>query len=139
MFSTHELFTKPEASVPLPHQTLQESSGTRKISKDQATGELVYDVVSSGGEIKFTDINLIYSSNNSQHYLIKEGDPLSAKMIYIADFRFARSDWHVQTKSKLIVTCDEDFFFLKANILGIENNQIIYSRDWDVKVPRLVY
>ena len=84
-------------------------------------------------------LRIIYSSNNSQHYLIKEGDPLSAKMIYIADFSFVRGDWHVQTKSKLIVTCDEDFFFLKANISGIENNQIIYSRDWDVKVPRLVY
>ncbi len=139
MFSTNQLFTNPEASVPLPHQVLEESSGTRKISKDQETGELVYDVVSNGGEIKFTDINLIYSSNNSQHYMVKEGDPLSVKMIYIADFSFARGDWLVQTKSKLMVTCDEDFFFLKANISGIENNQIIYSRDWDVKVPRLVY
>ena len=107
MFSTNQLFTNPEASVPLPHQTLQESSGTRKISKDQATGELVYDVVSNGGEIKFTDINLIYSSNNSQHYLIKEGDPLSAKMIYISIMAMKASFADSETKSKLIVTCDK--------------------------------
>ena len=139
MFTTDELFTKPEASVPMPHQILKESTGTREIYKNQATGELVYDVVSDGGEIYFTDINLIYGSNNSQHYLIKEGDPLSAKMIYIADFSFNRGDWLVQTKSKLTVTCDENFFILKANISGLENNQIIYSRNWDVKVARLVY
>ena len=138
-YRTEELFSKPEEAAPLPHKVIKEGFGSREITRNNTTGELVYDVIHDGGELHFTDINLIYGSNNSQHYIIKDNDPLSAKIIYVADFKFLRENWHVETKSILTVTCDRDSFFLKANISGLENNNVVFSRDWNVKVPRLVY
>ena len=138
-YRTEELFSKPEEAEPLPHKVIKEGAGRREITRNHKTGEVVYDVTYDGGELQFTDINLIYGSKNSQHYIIKDNDPLTAKMIYKADFKFHRENWHVETKSTLTVTCDGDSFFLKANISGLENSEVVFSRDWDVKVPRLVY
>jgi hypothetical protein len=138
-YRTEELFSKPEEAEPLPHKVIKEGAGRREITRNHKTGEVVYDVTYDGGELQFTDINLIYGSKNSQHYIIKDNDPLTAKMIYKADFKFHRENWHVETKSTLTVTCDGDSFFLKANISGLENSDVVFSRDWDVKVPRLVY
>ncbi|MDA9009325.1 CocE/NonD family hydrolase [Alphaproteobacteria bacterium] len=132
-------FEPPEAAPGLTHEVLREPSGSRSISHNIETGDIVYDVDSDGGELRFEDTNLAYGSTNAQRYVINDASPLSARAEYRADFSFEREDWRVRTESELIVTCDENYFFLAGSIAGFENGSEVFTREWDVKIPRTVY
>ena len=96
-------------------------------------------VASDTGQIKFNEIDLTYSSSNSQIYSIKENDILSPKITYEAEFGFSRDTWNVETKSKLVVTCNEENFFLKGSIFGYENGAQVFTQSWDIEIPRVVF
>ncbi|WP_282610687.1 CocE/NonD family hydrolase [Pelagibius sp. Alg239-R121] len=132
-------FDEPLAADPPPHQVLRKGSGSRQIHRDVETGEVVYNVESDGGEIHFENTGLSYGAYNAQRYIITGGNPLSARAEYRADFSFARDDWCVSTESELTVTCDAVHFFLKGRIAAVEDGTRIFERDWDVKIPRVVY
>ena len=70
---------------------------------------------------------------------IKENDILSPKITYEAEFGFSRDTWNVETKSKLTVTCNEENFFLKGSIFGYENDTQVFTRSWDIAIPRVVF
>ena len=82
---------------------------------------------------------MTYGSNNSQKYTIVEGDPLSACIEYQSGFSFLRDGWDIRTESELITTCDASSFILKGRIAGFENDQQVFVRNWDVKIPRVVF
>ena len=87
----------------------------------------------------FKAIDLVYGSFNSQRYLIKENEPLSAKIEYKANFHFSRCDWEVETKSSLVVTSDKEDFLLKAKVDAFESGKRVYKRRWKLRIPRIIY
>ena len=132
-------FGPPVAADQLAHETILPAKATRHVHNNIEKGEIVYKVKIDGGKTKFTAIDLTYGFNSSQKYTIVEGDPLSACIEYESGFSFQRGDWDVKTKSELIATCNASDFILKARILGFENDQQVFVRDWDVKIPRLIF
>lgn len=132
-------FGRPVAADPPAHAVIQPSKGFRSICTDIERGEIVYDVQFDSGKTKFGAIDLTYGSNNSQKYTIVEGDPLSACIEYQSGFSFLRDSWDVRTESELIVTCDASNFILKGRIAGFESDQQVFVRNWDVKIPRVVF
>jgi len=44
--------------------------------------------------------------------------------------------WNTKTFTRTEVTCDEHFFFLKAECVAWENNEKVFSKSWDKKYPR---
>ena len=96
-------------------------------------------MASDTGQIKFNEIDLTYSSSNSQIYSINENDILSPKISYEAEFGFSRDNWNVETKSELVVTCNIENFFLKGSIWGYENGTQVFTRSWDIEIPRVVF
>lgn len=132
-------FAETEAADAPTLEVVVPATGSRHIHQNIETGETVYDVKSDSGKIRFEDINLTYGSMNSQCYSIIDGDPLSAKIEYCADFSFARDGWDVRTESQLITTCDAEYFFLNGRIAAYEGDEQVYARKWDLKVPRIVF
>lgn len=132
-------FDVAEAADTPAHEILRPASGSRDIHYNIQTGEIVYDVNSDGGEIRFEATDLTFGSTNTQCYRITEGDPLSAKIEYRADFSFSRGDWDVRTESELVVSCDASHFFLDGRIAAFEGKAEVFSRTWNEKVPRVVY
>ena len=103
------------------------------------SGETIYKVSFDGGKIRFRDSNLTYGTKNSQRYSIREGDPLSAVVEYKSSFSFERGSWIVSTSSQLQASCDKFNFFLKGRISAFEKNEEVYSREWDIRIPRTVF
>ncbi len=132
-------FEAAEVADPPLHQVLRPSSGHRHITEDIGTGRIVLDVADDRGDIHLYSIDLDYGATNSQRYSITDNDPLSAKVEYRAGFTFRRGDWDVRTESNLTVTCDETQFFLVGSIAAYEGKTNVYTRDWDIKVPRTIY
>ena len=122
-----------------PHTILRDPSGSRIITSDIKTGDIRYEIKSGGGEMKFEKSGLIYGSANEQLYIIKDDDPCSAQAEYRASFSFSRSGWKTSTESELIVTCDEEHFFLHGRISAYEDDTQVFIKKWDTKIPRVVY
>ena len=91
------------------------------------------------GEVRFDNTGLAYGSTNEQRYVINDANPSSARAEYRADFTFVRDCWNVRTESELIVTCDENDFFLVGKIAAYEDGSQVFTRDWNFKIPRLVH
>ena len=132
-------FGAPKAAEPIAHDEIVPAIGTRYIYKNIEKDETIYEVEIDGGKTKFKDIDLTYGSKNSQKYSIVEGDPLSASIEYKSGFSFLRDSWDVRTESELKATCDASNFFLKGRIAAFENDEQVFSRNWDVTIPRLVF
>ncbi len=134
-----EAFAAPVAAEPLAHKIIEPSKGGRSINHNVETGKTVYNVHFDSGKTHFKSADLIYGSSNTQRYIIKEGDPLSAEIYYQARFSFARENWDVQTKSELTVTCDAENFYLKGTIEAFEDEKGVFNRCWDINIPRTVF
>ena len=132
-------FEPPAAADPLPHDIILPTKATRNVNTNIETGEITYKIKIDGGKTKYRDIDLTYGSNSSQKYTIVDGDPLSACIEYKSDFSFEREGWDIRTQSKLKTTCDAFNFILRGRILGFENGQQVFIRDWNIKIPRLVF
>ena len=102
---------EPTSAEPLDHKVLKKPTGSREFYHNNRDNMISLKVASDTGQIKFNEIDLTYSSSNSQIYSIKENDILSPKITYEAKFGFSRDTWNVETKSKLVVTCNEENFF----------------------------
>ena len=122
-----------------PHHVLREPSGTRHVTHNIQTGDAIYDIATDGGEVRFDNTGLAYGSTNEQRYVINDASPSSARAEYRADFTFVRDGWNVRTESELIVTCDVNDFFLVGKIAAYEDGSQVFSRDWNLKIPRVVY
>jgi hypothetical protein len=132
-------FDPPVAAKPPPHEIILPPQASRHVHSDIEKGEIVYEVKVDGGKTKFKATNLTYGSYNSQKYTIVEGDPLSACIEYQSGFSFLRDGWDIRTESELVATCDASNFMLKGHISGFEDDQQVFVRNWDVKIPRLVF
>lgn len=133
-------FEEPQAADAPAHEVIKPAKNSRQIHQDVPSREWVYDVRHDGGMIRFTDIDLTYGSSNTQRYTIVEGDPLSARIEYTAGFSFSRgTTWRVRTESGLVVTCDAANFLLKGYIAAFEGDERVFDREWDIKIPRIVF
>ena len=130
---------EPTSAEPLDHTVLKKPTGSREFYQNNNDNVVTLKVESDSGQIKFNEIDLTYSSSNSQIYSIKENDILSPKITYEAKFGFSRDTWNVETKSKLVVTCNEENFFLKGSIFGYENDTQVFTRSWNLPIPRVIF
>ncbi len=135
----HHPFADPVSAPPPSHEYVAPASGSRNVRHDIHSGLVELDARSDSGKIRFEDIDLTFGSMNSQLYSIVEGDPLSARIEYKASFSFYREGWEVQTESKLVTTCDAENFNLEGWISAHEAGERVFSRRWDVKIPRVVF
>ncbi len=134
-----EPFAPVEAADHPPHTVIRPASGSRSIRRDGRDGEVRYDVGFDGGETTLHANGLTFGSTNAQCYAITDGNPLSARAEYRAGFSFSRGQWQVRTESELIVTSDEDDFCLKGRIAAFESEEEVFTRKWNIKIPRKVY
>ena len=140
-----ESFKKPSLKIKnkiltqINHQVKKEPSANRYISKDPGSNEIHYHVSHDGGKVNFLDKKLDFQAKNSQDYYIKDGNSLSAKITYKAEFFLQRNDWLVQSKSFLTVKCDEKYFYLKGNIKTYEGKHLFMEKKWNTRIKRDIY
>lgn len=134
-----EPFGPALTAKPIVHEIITSAKGARQIERNIETGETTYKVEFDGGEFRLETINLSYGSKTSQVYIIADNDPLSARIEYKADFKFAREEWNLRTESELVATCDSSSFYLKGKVAAYEDEKCVFEREWDVSIPRTVF
>jgi putative CocE/NonD family hydrolase len=130
-------FKPTETGTPINTTQLRDIKQTRTITTDPESGCRVWQINADNGQVRFEDSQLQMASSNLQRYTIHPEDPLSAKAEYEWEWEYSRGDeWQTRTFTRTEITCDQHFFFLKAESKAWENDEMIFSKSWDKKYPR---
>jgi putative CocE/NonD family hydrolase len=131
-----EPFEPARTPPPLAVTTLQSGRQERTITHDVETGEIIFKLVKDGGRVRLHHNDIEMSSGTTERYVIRDDEPLSARAEYTCEYGVGRGDWQTRTKGRLTMTCSADTFFVTAELDAYEGEQRVYSRNWDLKVPR---
>ena len=130
-------FKDTELGQPVSNTQLRETKQTRAITVDPKNGNNIWEINADNGAIRLDDSQLQMASTNLQRYTIHPDNPLSAKAEYELVWHYSRGEeWVTKTWTRTEITCDQDFFYLKAESVAWEHNRKVFSKSWDQKYPR---
>lgn len=130
-------FAAPEEAPPPPSTTLRDAAvPNRIIHRDALTGRTTVTIPRDSGAARLDDIDLEIDEAGEVSYSLVEGDPISAE----ANTRFTmsrrRSDWAVRTETRTRMTCTREAFRIEADLAAYEGDTRVFSRTWDLTIPR---
>lgn len=114
----------------------------REFGRDLTANELVHTLRSDGGEIggaslaRIEAIDLEVGRRMERRYRIGERDPLSARGEIVQDFMLRRNGWSVRVQVRNRIHATRDTFQFHANLDAYEGVDLIFSRNWDLTIPR---
>lgn len=130
-------FSGKTESTPIATTQIKKAERQRGIHIDQETGNHVYEISSDNGKVFFEGNQLEMASNEIQRYTIHPDKPTTAKAEYEWTWEYSRDkDWDTKTFTRSEISCDKEYFYLKAKAIAWENDEIIFEKHWDEKYPR---
>jgi hypothetical protein len=108
----------------------------RTVTRNAETGETVIDQPRDGGAQLLDDIDLVIEEDGDIWHSIVEGDPLSATCWTNFVARRKRGDWSIETRTRQRLRSDETDFILEADLEAFEGDERVFSRTWNLRIPR---
>ena len=128
---------QPKVPPPLAATVLvPPERGRLRMSRDLTAGTSRVDVVRNLGAIKIEDVALELKALGSEVYEIMPGWPsqVRSETHRLAEFR--RGDWHAAVETRSALTMEDRNWRLKARMEARSGSETIYTRDWDLLIPR---
>ena len=129
-------FEAPCTPPSLPMTRLAEVRQERNIAHDVESGEFMFSLVKDGGRVRLHHNGIEMGGGTTERYTITDDDPLSARAEYTCEYRIGRAEWQTRTRGRLALTCSADTFFVKAELDAFEGDTRVFSRNWDLAIPR---
>jgi hypothetical protein len=135
-------FEPPEQGPTLAHTRLRPARFRRAVKRDLASDEVRTVIQGDGGEFegaslaRVDDIDLEVGTQVTRRYRIHERDPASATAEVEHRTLLGREGWNVRVETRTRLTCDERFFRLEADLSAYEDDEPVFTRHWDQKIPR---
>ena len=129
-------FEAPEGAPPAAYVELRPRRVERTVERDEVAGEIVYAVVSEGGQGRMEEIDLELEQSSVRRYRIQEHDPLTARAEVVQRMGLRRGPWAVAVESRVWLSATEEAFVLRARLEAFEGDTLVRSRSWDCRVAR---
>jgi putative CocE/NonD family hydrolase len=136
-------FEPPEAASPTSAQVpLQPPHLTRTIERDLVNHQVLYRMVSEGGDLesgsiaRIEAIDLDLGHSVERTFSIRDNDPLSARAEMSEHLMLRRGDWRVSVQARTEMTATAEQFLVKAQLRALLGDREILCRDWDERIPR---
>jgi hypothetical protein len=135
-------FEQPEvATSTSSHTPLAPPEFTRSVERDLTTNELIYRLVSKGGDLdsaiaRIEEIDLDLGHHVERRFSIAEADPLSARAEIKERMMMRRDQWCVRVRARTELTATREHFRVRAWLQALEGDDTVFSRDWDELIPR---
>jgi predicted acyl esterase len=132
-------FAPPEGAVPhvldeiRPRTT---SASQDRIEEQPGAGRI--DLVRSRdrGAWKTRDTDVSYDTQGEMRFSIVPDDPLSASQSITMKTELGRPGWEVRTAVTTRLTANADEFRIVATLQAWDGTDAVFSRDWDLRIPR---
>jgi len=129
-------FEAPEGAPPASYVELRPRRVERTVEREGAAGEIVYGVLSEGGQGRMEEIDLELEQSSVRRYRIQEHDPLTARAEVVQRMGLRRGPWAVAVESRVWLSATEEAFALRARLEAFEGDTLVCSRSWDCRVAR---
>jgi putative CocE/NonD family hydrolase len=135
-------FQPPEQGPVEEPTALRPLQFVRELGRDLTSNETIYRLHSDAGElggaslVRIDAIGLEIGKRFEKQYRIGESDPLSARMEVHYTTSFRRDDWAVSVDVRTALSATRDAFQLKSSLEAHEGETRIFSRRWDLSIPR---
>ena len=131
-----EPFEAPSTPASLPMTTLTEGRQERSIAHDVESGEYTFSLVKDGGRVRLHHNGIEVAGATTERYVITDHDPLSARAEYTCGYGIGRGEWQTRIRGKLVMTCSADTFNVEVELDAFEGDTRVFSRNWDLAIPR---
>jgi hypothetical protein len=121
---------------------LAPTSFTRSVEHDLVGNEVVYRLVDEGGDLgtaavlRFEEIDLELGHSVERQFRIDEQDPLRASSEIVEHLMMRRGDWEVRVDARSLLQATREHFILHAWLSAVENDEEVFSREWQEKIAR---
>ena len=129
-------FPRTERPKPLAANIIEKGGETRDVVRDIETGRVTSHAQEDGGTILFDATGWTMRAKQDQWYSILPDDPLSARAEVAWSVRFWRGSWNAETRTRTVLTSTKTHFRLDATLDAFTDGNRIYSRNWNVEIPR---
>jgi putative CocE/NonD family hydrolase len=130
-------FGPPEWAEPLEVEVLAPGATSRTHTHDPETGahELVFDW-DVGGHRRLVDSGIDMEDTNVSSYRIVDGDPLSAEVEVRCSSALGRGAWRTRVETHSHMTSTATEFLVTQHLDAYEDEEPVYSRSWELAIPR---
>jgi len=130
-------FGAPEHAAPPTHSFLREPRrGRDRFEIDVATGRTKLVSIRDRGITRLPDIDLVHEGWGQDVHEITPGDPNSARTETHRRCAYERGQWKVRIDTRTELTSTSQVFRVRADIDAYEGGSRVFTRSWDVTIPR---
>ncbi|WP_046470785.1 CocE/NonD family hydrolase [Allosalinactinospora lopnorensis] len=129
-------FGEPEGTAPTPTTQVQPGEERWTVSRDLVNYESALEVVKDLGAIRFDDIGLEVTRRAFERYGWVNDDFGSVYGDVEWEMGFSRGEWDVKTVTRTVLTSNTTDFMVHARLDAYEGLRRVYSRNWNLTIPR---
>lgn len=130
-------FGEPEgAPASTPTHPLSEQHQSWRVIRDLAEDHAVLEVINDPGTVRLEALDLEMQRKALEWYSFKGDDFNSTRGETLWERGFRRGDWQVRTVTRTVLRSSPYHFHLHAELDAFEGDRRVYSRNWDVDIPR---
>jgi hypothetical protein len=124
------------AGPPAAVTALQPGRWERTVDLDAFGGLATTRNLADGGLTRLDAIGMTLGARAEDRYVIREGDPLSARCESRRTVRMERPGWQIRIEVGLAVSSTAQSYRLVSDLEAFENGDPVFRRAWDAEVPR---
>ncbi|TDO16559.1 MULTISPECIES: CocE/NonD family hydrolase [Halomonas] len=129
-------FEEPEAAPSLETTILESGHHNWYVHRDLAADVSTLEVINDNGLKRLEESGLEVGVCAVERYRSRDDDFDSLEGETRWDRSLARGDWKVHTVTRTVLTSDAQSFHLHATLDAYEDERRVYSRNWDIAIPR---
>ncbi|MCX4187879.1 CocE/NonD family hydrolase [Methylophaga sp. OBS4] len=130
-------FESPQGTQQIAITQLEPPHHNWLVHRDLAEDLSTLEVIQDQGKYRIEQIDLDVTNRIWNWYSYRDDDFCSPKGETRTERCFRRGDWSVRTTTHTVLTADNTNFYIWAELDAWEGKKRIFSRNWDVTIPRL--
>ncbi len=131
-------FPEAEGAKPWATETIRPANSERHVDRDEKSGNVTLSIVDDFGEVRDLEHGLVNGSIVRETWVIHPDDPLSASGRTHWTQTLSRNEWSVRTETMAEMRSDAQNFIVNARIEAYEGEKLVFQRDFEQKVPRVL-
>jgi putative CocE/NonD family hydrolase len=129
-------FDAPETAPPLKRELVEPEHHNWRVIRDLADDRSLLEVINDGGTYRLPVIDL-HAQRMAQEWYACTGDDFgSVRGETLWTRSLSRPGWSVRTVTRTVLTSDSTHFFLRAELDAWEDDARVFSRNWNLQIPR---
>ena len=129
-------FAGAEAGPPQAIEPIVPPESGTWLTRDLSGGAHILEIADDDGTFRLSESDLTVAAGGREIYRIPDADPAAAEGEVVWDYRMARGEWRIETRTWTRLTADRESFRVEARLEAREGDELVHEAEWDERIPR---